>query len=117
MENEDTKKDGKLFYTIGEVAKMFDVNTSLIRYWEKEFSIIKPKKNAKGNRLFTNKDIENFHKIYHLVKEKGMTLDGAKQQLKVNSEKNDANFEIVKSLKNIKSMLIDLKDSLEEAEK
>lgn len=104
----------KLFYTIGEVAKMFDVNTSLIRYWEKEFSIIKPKKNAKGNRLFTKKDIENFHKIYFLVKERGMTLDGAKQHLKNNSEKNDANFEIIKSLKNIKSMILDLKDCLEQ---
>ena len=74
--------ENKLFYSIGEVAKMFNVNTSLIRYWEKEFAVIKPKKNAKGNRLFTKKDIENFHKIYYLVKERGMTLPGAKKVLK-----------------------------------
>ncbi|MBR4264973.1 MAG: MerR family transcriptional regulator [Bacteroidales bacterium] len=110
----DLQKLDKLFYTIGEVAKMFDVNASLIRYWEKEFTIIKPKKNAKGNRLFTKKDIENFHKIYYLVKERGMTLEGAKQHLKNSAGKNDANFEIVKTLKSIKSMILDLKNSLEE---
>ena len=70
----------KLFYSIGEVADMFKVNTSLIRFWEKEFDIIKPKKNKKGNRLFTKEDIENFHIIYHLVKERGMTLKGAKMK-------------------------------------
>jgi len=73
----------KLYYSIGEVAKMFNVNTSLIRFWEKEFDIIKPKKNKKGNRLFTQQDIDNFHIIYHLVKEKGMTLKGAKKKMKV----------------------------------
>ncbi len=75
----------KLYYTIGEVASMFNVNTSLIRFWEKEFTIIQPKKNKKGNRLFTPKDIINFNKIYHLVKEQGFTLDGAKNALKNNS--------------------------------
>lgn len=117
MEIEETEKNGKLFYTIGEVAKMFDVNTSLIRYWEKEFNIIKPKKNAKGNRLFTPKDVENFHKIYHLVKERGMTLEGAKQHLKNNNENEDSKFEVIKSLKNIRAMITDLKDSLEVIEK
>ena len=117
MEIEETEKNGKLFYTIGEVAKMFDVNTSLIRYWEKEFNIIKPKKNAKGNRLFTPKDLENFHKIYHLVKERGMTLEGAKQHLKNNNENEDSKFEVIKSLKNIRAMITDLKDSLEVIEK
>ena len=68
------EKKQKLYYSIGEVADMFDVNTSLIRFWEKEFSIIKPQKNSKGNRMFTVKDVDNFHLIYHLVKEKGMTL-------------------------------------------
>ena len=72
----------KLYYTIGEVAEMFNVNTSLIRFWEKEFTIIQPKKNKKGNRLFTPKDILNFNKIYHLVKEQGFTLEGAKNALK-----------------------------------
>lgn len=105
-------KNTKLYYSIGEVAEMFDVNTSLIRYWEKEFSIIKPKKNRKGNRLFTQKDIDNFHLIYHLVKERGMTLAGAKQKLKENKEDVDANFEIVKSLQSIKDMLLDIKETL-----
>ena len=71
----------KLFYSIGEVAQMFKVNTSLIRYWEKEFDIIRPKKNKKGNRLFTKEDVENFHVIFHLVKERGMTLKGAQQKM------------------------------------
>ncbi len=104
----------KLYYTIGEVAKMFDVNPSLIRYWEKEFSIIKPKKNKKGNRLFTPQDIENFHVIYHLVKERGFTLAGAKNKLKQNKEDIFDNAEIVKSLKKIKSFLLELKDNLDQ---
>ena len=98
----------KLYYSIGEVAKMFDVNTSLIRFWEKEFDIIKPKKNKKGNRLFTKQDIENFHIIYHLVKEKGMTLKGAKKKMKENKEDTEHNFEIIRSLEQIKEMLTDL---------
>lgn len=73
------RKIEKVYYTIGEVAEMFDVNTSLIRFWEKEFDIIKPKKNKKGNRLFTKQDIDNLHIIYHLVKERGMTLKGGKE--------------------------------------
>ena len=78
----------KLYYTIGEVATMFSVNTSLIRFWEKEFTIIQPKKNKKGNRLFTPKDIINFNKIYNLVKEQGFTLEGAKNALKINNVQN-----------------------------
>ena len=107
----DEQKNTKLYYSIGEVAKMFNVNTSLIRYWEKEFSIIKPEKNRKGNRLFTQKDIDNFHLIFHLVKERGMTLAGAKQKLKENKQDVDANFEIIKSLQNIKKTLVEIKDS------
>ena len=98
----------KLYYSIGEVAKMFDVNTSLIRFWEKEFDIIKPKKNKKGNRLFTQKDIDNFHIIYHLVKEQGMTLKGAKKKMKENKDDTVHNFEIIRSLEQIKEMLTDL---------
>ncbi len=98
----------KLYYSIGEVAKMFDVNTSLIRFWEKEFDIIKPKKNKKGNRLFTKKDIDNFHIIFHLVKEKGMTLKGAKKKMKENKDDTEHNFEIIRSLEQIKEMLTDL---------
>lgn len=76
------KEIEKLYYTIGEVATMFNVNTSHIRFWSKEFDVIKPATNKKGNRLYTLSDIENFRKIYHLVKEKGFTLKGAKIELK-----------------------------------
>lgn len=106
------KKVEKLYYSIGEVAKIFDVNTSLIRFWEKEFDVIKPKKNKKGNRFFTKQDIDNFHLIYHLVKERGMTLQGAKKKLKENREDTLNNFEIVKSLSEIKNLLLEIKDSL-----
>ncbi|MFC2117837.1 MerR family transcriptional regulator [Bacteroidota bacterium] len=106
------KEIEKLFYSIGEVARMFSVNTSLIRFWEKEFDIIKPKKNKKGNRLFTKRDVDNFHIIFHLVKEKGMTLKGAQKKLKENKDNVEGNFEIVQSLKNIRGMLIEIRDSL-----
>ncbi len=102
----------KLYYTIGEVAKMFDVNTSLIRFWEKEFDIIKPHKNKKGNRLFTPQDVDNFHLIYHLVKEKGMTLKGAEKKLKENKEDTLENFEVIKRLKEIRETLVEIKESL-----
>ncbi len=102
----------KLYYTIGEVAKMFDVNTSLIRFWEKEFDIIKPHKNKKGNRLFTPQDVDNFHLIYHLVKEKGMTLKGAEKKLKENKEDTIENFEVIKRLKEIRETLVEIKESL-----
>ena len=102
----------KLYYTIGEVAQMFNVNASLIRFWEKEFDIIKPHKNKKGNRLFTREDVDNFHLIFHLVKEKGMTLKGAKQQIKTNMAQTEANFEIVKRLKTIRQELLAIKEEL-----
>ncbi|PJA09067.1 MAG: MerR family transcriptional regulator [Flavobacteriales bacterium CG_4_10_14_0_2_um_filter_32_8] len=104
--------DSKIYYAIGEVAKMFEVNTSLIRFWEKEFDIIKPKKNKKGNRLFTKEDIANFHVIFHLVKERGFTLEGAKKKLKGNKEDTIKNAEIVQSLQKIKGFLIELKQEL-----
>ncbi|MBI9068240.1 MAG: MerR family transcriptional regulator [Salinivirgaceae bacterium] len=106
------QKIEKLFYAIGEVAAMFDVNTSLIRFWEKEFDIIKPKRNKKGNRLFTKQDVENFYIIFHLVKEKGLTLDGARKKMKENKEDTINNFEVIKSLKNIKELLLEVKNSL-----
>lgn len=106
------KKIEKLYYSIGEVADMFKVNTSLIRYWEKEFDIIKPKKNKKGNRFFTQNDIENFHLIFHLVKERGMTLKGAKQKLKENKEDTENNFTVVSRLQEIKDLLLEIKDAL-----
>jgi DNA-binding transcriptional MerR regulator len=103
----------KLFYSIGEVAQMFNVNTSLIRFWEKEFDIIKPKKNKKGNRLFTKEDIENFHIIYHLVKERGMTLKGARQKMNDNREDAIHNLEVIQSLHNIRRMLLEIKDEMD----
>ena len=106
------KKIEKLYYSIGEVAKMFEVNTSLIRFWEKEFDIIKPKKNKKGNRLFTKRDIENFYLIYYLVKDKGMTLKGARKKLKENKEDTINNFEVISSLQKIKKMLLEIKESI-----
>ncbi|MDR1417492.1 MAG: MerR family transcriptional regulator [Prevotellaceae bacterium] len=102
----------KIYFSIGEVAKMFTVNTSLIRFWEREFDIIKPHKNKKGNRLFTQKDVDNFRIIYHLVKEEGLTLDGARKRLKNKKTDEEMNLEIVKSLESIKDMLLDVKDSL-----
>jgi len=105
----------KLYYSIGEVADIFNVNTSLIRFWEKEFDIIKPKKNKKGNRLFTEKDVDNFFIIYHLVKERGFTLQGAKDKLKENPQDTINQIEIVKSLENIRSFLVDLKNQIREA--
>ena len=102
----------KLYYSIGEVAKAFDVNASLIRYWEQEFPIIKPKKNKKGNRLFTKEDVDNFYIIYHLVKERGYTLDGAKKKLKQNKPDTLNQVEIVRSLNKIKDFLLELKAQL-----
>jgi DNA-binding transcriptional MerR regulator len=96
----------KLYYTIGEVSAMFDVNASLIRFWEKEFDVLKPRKNKKGNRLFTPADIENFRLIFHLVKEQGLTLEGAKKYLKDNKKT------VRHDLKKEKSQTADLQSRL-----
>ena len=109
----EEKETEKLFYSIGEVATMFDVNTSLIRFWEKEFDVISPSKNKKGNRLFTKKDIENFKLIFHFVKEKGYTLQGAKDKLKGGVKESDQlKVEVIDRLKTIKDQLLKMKDSL-----
>ena len=102
----------KIYYTIGEIAEMFDVNTSLVRYWEQEFDILKPKKNKKGNRLFTEQDVDNLFLIYHLVKEKGFTLQGAKDQLKTQGKKVRQEAELAKTLQEVKAFLINLKAEL-----
>jgi DNA-binding transcriptional MerR regulator len=108
------KKLTKLYYTIGEVAEMFEVKTSLIRFWEKEFKVIKPKKNKKGNRLFTPDDIAKIEEIYELVKVKGFTLDGARQQLKRSSpEVNESELdEVVRRLESLKRELKNLRKEL-----
>ncbi|QDO92739.1 MerR family transcriptional regulator [Formosa sediminum] len=102
----------KRYYGIGEVAKAFGVNASLIRFWEKEFNVLKPKKNAKGNRKFTPEDIKNLKLIFHLVKERGFTLDGAKTHLKEEKKKTLTNFDIINKLEDIKSQLIRIKNQL-----
>ena len=102
----------KIYYSIGEVASMFNVNKSLIRFWEKEFIIIKPKKNKKGNRYFTEKDINNFKIIFHLVKERGYTLDGAKKKLRENKEGTIKNVEIVNQLKDVRAQLVAIREVL-----
>ena len=102
----------KLYYSIGEVSKIFGVNNSLIRFWEKEFDILKPKKNKKGNRLFTKEDVENLKIIYHLVKERGYTLQGAKDKLKDNKQDVTSNVEIIDHLQNLRSFLLELKKNL-----
>ncbi|MEZ4802059.1 MAG: MerR family transcriptional regulator [Gelidibacter sp.] len=102
----------KRYYGIGEVAKAFDVNTSLIRFWEKEFDVLKPKKNAKGNRKFTPEDITNLKFIYHLVKERGFTLEGAKTHLKEEKQKSLDTFEIIAKLEDVKAQLMKIKDQL-----
>lgn len=102
------KEPQKLFYTMGEVAQLFNVNNSLIRFWEKEFDILKPKKNKKGNRLFTPEDLKNFRLIHHLVKEKGYTLDGAKKELAQTENPVQTKAEIIEKLKEVRSFLNDL---------
>ena len=102
----------KVFYTIGEVAGMFAVNTSLIRFWEREFEMLKPQKNKKGNRLFTREDIEKVRLIYHLVRERGMTIRGARQKLKDNHGETVKNHELVNRLLKIRQMLTELKEEM-----
>lgn len=102
----------KRYYKIGEVAQAFQVNTSLIRFWENEFDVLKPKKNAKGNRLFTQEDLKNLKLIFHLVKERGFTLEGAKQKLKKNPQGVFNNHEIICRLEAVKAELLKIKNQL-----
>ncbi|MBL3657339.1 MerR family transcriptional regulator [Fulvivirga sediminis] len=102
----------KKYYAIGEVAQMFNVATSLIRFWETEFDIIKPKKNRKGNRQFTKEDIENVRLIYHLVKERGFTLQGAKDILKSDSDAVKDKMDMIDSLTKVKEFLMELKQQI-----
>jgi len=102
----------KLYYSIGEVASAFNVNASLIRFWEKEFDVIAPKKNKKGNRYFTQQDIKNLKLIYHLVKERGYTLEGAKTALQ-EQENIKQDVELIARMEFIRSELIKLKESFD----
>ena len=102
----------KRYYSIGEIAKAFDVNASLIRFWDGEFDILKPKKNAKGNRMFTPEDVNNLKLIYHLVKERGFTLEGARTHLKEGQKKTLDKFEIISKMETIKTQLMNIKNQL-----
>lgn len=112
-EKEETEK---LYYSISEVSELFDLNASTLRFWEKEFDVLKPTKNKKGNRLFTKKDIEHIANIVELVKQKGFTIQGAKEQLKNKSavkSTGSSQAEVIEKLKSIKAKLIELRDSQE----
>ena len=103
----------KLYYSISEVAEMFNVNASLIRFWEKEFpNFIKPRKNRNGRRMFTWKDIENIRRIYMLTKEKGFTLSGAKNNLNVRKTSIDKESQVLDILTKVKSFLVEIKSEL-----
>jgi DNA-binding transcriptional MerR regulator len=101
----------KMYYSIGKVAEMFKVNQSMIRFWENEFDVLKPKKNRKGDRLFRPEDIKNLQLIYHLIREKKYTMEGAKDFIKKN-KKVDEKFAMIESLKRIKGFLNELKANL-----
>lgn len=102
----------KLYYTISEVATMFNVAPTLIRFWEREFDIIKPHRNKKGNRQFTSEDIETFRLIYNLVKVKKLTLEGAKQEIKNNLATRRNNLDVIERLKTIKQELLEIKKEI-----
>ncbi|MEX2596492.1 MAG: MerR family transcriptional regulator [Salibacteraceae bacterium] len=106
------KESFKLYYSIGEVAEILDVNASLLRFWEKEFDIIKPQKNAKGNRIYKEQDLKNLKLIHHLVKDRGFTLDGAKMKIKDQHKALLEKNEMIESLKHVREMLLELKGSL-----
>lgn len=107
------EKEQRLYYSISEVAQMFEVNESTLRFWEKEFDIIRPRKTTKGTRFYRQEDIDAVRLIYHLVKERGMTLAGARQKLKDNRETTIRQEEIVNRLKQIKEELLSLREAFD----
>lgn len=106
------EKSAKLYYSMGEVAELLDVKPSLVRFWEQKFDIVKPKKNKKGNRMFTPADVQNLKMIYHLVKERGMTLAGAQKHMKARRTDIERDMELVERLQSIRSMLAEVRDHL-----
>jgi DNA-binding transcriptional MerR regulator len=102
----------KLYYSIGEVAEMLQVPVSTVRFWENEFTVLKPMKNKKGNRLFTSADLKNLKIIHHLLKDEGMTIQGVRKRLKGKKEETDYKFEISESLNKIKGLLLDLRENM-----
>ena len=106
----NTDMDDKMYYTIGEVAELLGESTSLVRFWSQKFpGFIKPVRNKKGNRLFTASDLENYKIIYHLVKERGMTLEGAEKRMSSNREGADKSMDIIASLNRIREELVEIK--------
>ena len=114
---EENKTQGKYYYSIGEVAEMFGVSTSMIRYWEKEFDVLRPRKNKKGNRLFTERDVRYVHVIYQLLKVKGYTLAGAKQALKDKFSDYEERIILLETLDKTRSFLLDLDKALADKQK
>jgi DNA-binding transcriptional MerR regulator len=107
----EEKKREKLFYSIGEVASMLGEQTSAVRFWEKEFDILKPKKNKKGNRLFTPADVENLKLIHYLLRDRGMTIAGVKKKMSENPDDLKQNHEIIKRLTKVRAMLVEIRDA------
>ena len=110
LENKDT--DEKIYYSIGEVSKIIGISTSKIRFWEKEFDSIKPKKNKKGNRIFNKKELNKLKLIHHLLKEKKYTIDGAKKKMRKNPEKTETHQKVIENLKKIKAEIIEIRKNL-----
>lgn len=106
------KKVEKLYYSIGEISEMLSVPVSTVRFWDNEFDVLKPVKNKKGNRLFTQSDVRNLRIIHHLLKEEGMTLSGVKKKMSEKWDETDYKFEISESLLKIKSIILEIKDSI-----
>ncbi len=107
-----TSLDEKIYWSVTEVADMLGVNESHIRYWDKEFDIIKPVRNKKGIRFFTRDDVKNFKHIYHLVKEQGYTLEGAKRILKYKKDEMEKTTEVLDTLRRLRAFLVEMKESL-----
>lgn len=116
MSEQKDKNNKRIFYSMSEVAEMFDVNQSLIRYWESQFDILRPTKNKKGNRMFTPSDIEDFRLVYYLVREKGMTLKGAQQRIKDNKDGLNYDIEIIERLQTIRALLVEVREELKMSE-
>lgn len=109
----------KLYYSMGEVTEMFDVEPSLIRYWCSQFSCLRPKRNAKGNRMFSPQDIERLKRIHHLLKEKRMTIEGAQQAMRkraIEAEADDSDIALLEQLQSVRAMLVEMRDSIGEVE-
>ncbi len=102
----------KVYFSIGEVAAMFKVNPSLLRFWEKEFDTLAPRKNRKGTRQYSRRDIEQIRIIFHLVKEKGMTLDGARKKIRENRDEIDHSQDVIRRLQDIRNLLKEMHDQL-----